>query len=132
MSKKTGKNKELNAKYRKKRSSHGLAAGDKGTKKMRSNHSLNPGWLKNNFSIFSKNTKTLLSAKYLMMKICVIKITLENSERKVSGKTSGSGPTMRSKSTINRLRMYKNFKPIRFESRNIQKNFLEIIKKKFF
>uniref|UniRef100_A0A1I8BXI5 Nucleolar GTP-binding protein 2 n=1 Tax=Meloidogyne hapla TaxID=6305 RepID=A0A1I8BXI5_MELHA len=36
-----------------------------------------------------------------------------NPERKVTGKTSGSGPTMRSKSTINRLRMYKNFKPKR-------------------
>uniref|UniRef100_A0A914LH55 Nucleolar GTP-binding protein 2 N-terminal domain-containing protein n=1 Tax=Meloidogyne incognita TaxID=6306 RepID=A0A914LH55_MELIC len=36
-----------------------------------------------------------------------------NPERKVTGKITGSGPTMRSKSTINRLRMYKNFKPKR-------------------
>uniref|UniRef100_A0A183CCX5 NGP1NT domain-containing protein n=1 Tax=Globodera pallida TaxID=36090 RepID=A0A183CCX5_GLOPA len=45
-----------------------------------------------------------------------------NPERKVSGKTSGNGPTMRSKSTINRLRMYKNFKPVRDSKGKILKS----------
>jgi nuclear GTP-binding protein len=44
-----------------------------------------------------------------------------NPNRKVTGKTSGSGPKMRTKATINRLRMYKNFKPTRDPSGKIIK-----------
>jgi hypothetical protein len=80
-----------NAKYKRKSSSGGVKR-----KKERSNHSLNPGFY---FSIIFDLNKQKSSA-----------------ERKIDGKkaSSGSGPTMRTKSTINRLRMYKNFKPVRF------------------
>ncbi|KAL3119676.1 hypothetical protein niasHT_006762 [Heterodera trifolii] len=45
-----------------------------------------------------------------------------NPDRKVTGKTSGNGSSMRTKSTINRLRMYKNFKPIRDSKGKITKS----------